>query len=87
MPSTAREHGGGPGKSADHTPGAVRDPAHDGRLKENREQGIHIGDRNAAARASTSVEPGHRRGVPGVVKDPNDGRLKQNREKGVHKGG
>jgi hypothetical protein len=27
-----------------HTPGAVRDPEHDGRLKENRERGIHKSD-------------------------------------------
>lgn len=28
-----------------HTPGAVKDPEHDGRLKENRDRGIHKGDR------------------------------------------
>lgn len=27
-----------------HTQGAVKDPAHDGRLKENREKGAHKGD-------------------------------------------
>jgi len=30
--------------SSEHTQGAVKDPKHDGRLKENREKGIHKSD-------------------------------------------
>nr|WP_294508389.1 hypothetical protein [uncultured Rhodopila sp.] len=57
-----------------HTRGAVKDPEHDGRLKENRESG-------------TSKESSHGSAhTQGAVKDPeHDGRLKENREKGVHK--
>ncbi len=57
-----------------HTRGAVKDPEHDGRLKENRETGSDKG---------SSHSSGH---TPGAVKDPeHDGRLKENRDKGVHK--
>ena len=57
-----------------HTRGAVKDPEHDGRLKENRGGGSS--DSHASA--------GHSQGS---VKDKeHDGRLKENREKGVHKG-
>ncbi len=57
-----------------HTRGAVKDPEHDGRLKENRESGTGKGSSEAS---------GH---TPGAVKDPeHDGRLKENRDKGVHK--
>jgi hypothetical protein len=55
-----------------HTRGAVKDPEHDGRLKENRESG----DTKGTSQASSDH-------TPGAVKDPeHDGRLKQNRESG-----
>ena len=57
-----------------HTRGAVKDPEHDGRLKENRDSGTDKG---------ASQSSGH---TPGAVKDPeHDGRLKENRDKVVHK--
>jgi hypothetical protein len=83
MPRTGAEHHGEAGKSSGHTPGAVKDPEHDGRLKENRDQGVHVSDKS---RETKSRQPGGHGHTPGAVKDPNDGRLKENREKGVHKG-
>ena len=63
-----------------HTRGAVKDPEHDGRLKENRESGT-------AKAASHSAGASDSGSGQGSVKDPeHDGRLKENREKGVHKG-
>jgi hypothetical protein len=60
-----------------HTRGAVKDPEHDGRLKENRESGTGKGS------SSSGSSSDH---APGAVKDPeHDGRLKENRDKGVHK--
>lgn len=83
-----------------HTRGAVKDPEHDGRLKENREHGeskgsshekeSHSGGNKASGHGSSHAsgksedEHGH---TPGAVTDPeHDGRLKENRDKGVHKG-
>nr|WP_294516964.1 hypothetical protein [uncultured Rhodopila sp.] len=64
-----------------HTRGAVKDPEHDGRLKENRESGTSKETTSHGKEASH--ESGH---TPGAVKDPeHDGRLKENRDKGVHK--
>ena len=58
-----------------HTRGAVKDPEHDGRLKENR--GVPAPTRAAATPAVRT---------PGAVKDPeHHGWLKENRDKGVHK--
>ncbi len=69
-----------------HTRGAVKDPAHDGRLKENRDSGSAKETRHSDRGHSGE---GHSSGqVQGAVKDPaHDGRLKENREKGIHKGG
>ena len=61
--------------SQGHTPGAVRDPEHDRRLKENRDAGMR--------KESRSQEHGN---TPGAVRDPeHDGRLKGNRDRGIHK--
>jgi hypothetical protein len=55
-----------------HTRGAVKDPEHDGRLKENR------GGSGASGSQTSHTQ--------GAVRDPeHDGRLKENRDKGVHK--
>lgn len=63
--------------------GAVKDPEHDGRLKENREAGVHKGDAKSGSHSASSGDQGH---TPGAVKDPeHDGRLKENRDKGIHK--
>jgi hypothetical protein len=57
--------------------GQVKDPEHDGRLKENRESGTSKG----------SSHESHSSGHQGQVKDPeHDGRLKENRESGTSKG-
>ncbi len=67
-----------------HTRGAVKDPEHDGRLKENRESGTSKETSEASGHTPSGHTPsGH---TQGAVKDPeHDGRLKENREKGVHK--
>lgn len=58
--------------------GQVKDPQHDGRLKENRETGTSKGTHDEHASGS-----GHQ----GQVKDPaHDGRLKEHRESGTSKG-
>src|ERR1700761_9326616 len=55
-----------------HTRGAVKDPEHDGRLKENRDDNTSKG----TAHASSHESSGHTRGA---VKDPeHDSRLKEN---------
>jgi len=83
MPSSASHHGGA---AKGHT-GAVKDPEHDKRLKENRDQGVHKAAQDE--KASTSKAP-HKRTPeehrPGAVKSADDGRLKENRDKGIHKG-
>jgi RNA polymerase-associated protein CTR9/transcription factor SPN1 len=83
-----------------HQRGAVKDPEHDGRLKENREEGTskgasqHSGGSHSSSQGShgsahgshgsSHESSGH---TPGAVKDPeHDGRLKENRDKGIHKG-
>lgn len=86
MPSTGTEHRGAAGKSRGHTPGAVRDPEHDGRLKENRDQGVHISDKRAATRETKSSHAESPEHIRGAVGDTKDGRLKENRGKGIHKG-
>ena len=70
-------------KNADaHTRGAVKDPEHDGRLKENRDSGSSKG---ATHSGGTHTEDNETRGR-GAVKDPkHDGRLKENRGKRLHK--
>jgi hypothetical protein len=66
-----------------HTRGAVKDPEHDGRLKENRESGTGKGTTQHASGSDDSEHSGHHQGA---VRDPeHDGRLKENREKGIHK--
>lgn len=64
------------------TRGAVRDPEHDGRLKQNREEGISKGASHAGGgRASEGT-----RHTPGAVRDPeHDGRLKENRDRNARK--
>lgn len=58
------------GNQKNHGQGQVKDPAHDGRLKENRGSG----QQNQSA-GQDDVQPGGQ----GRVKDPaHDGRLKQN---------
>ena len=58
----------------DHGQGRVKDPAHDGRLKANRERGVSLG----TTRRPVDVLPAGR----GRVKHPErDGRLKQNRDR------
>lgn len=65
-----------------HTRGAVKDPEHDGRLKENRESNTGKGASHASNDSGASSD-GH---TQGAVKDPaHDGRLKENRDKGIHK--
>jgi RNA polymerase-associated protein CTR9/transcription factor SPN1 len=74
--------------------GHVTDPEHDGRLKENRDRGVHKDDEaGSSSRASdASHSSGHSSShttghTQGAVKDPeHDGRLKENRDQGVHKG-
>jgi hypothetical protein len=68
-----------------HQRGAVKDPEHDGRLKENRDEGTSKGasQHSGGTHGSSHSSSGH---TPGAVKDPeHDGRLKENRDKGVHK--
>jgi hypothetical protein len=66
-----------------HARGAVKDPEHDGRLKENRESGSS----KTASHSTGSQAENENTHTQGAVKDPaHDGRLKENREKGVHKG-
>lgn len=87
MASTGTQQGGG--KSSGHTPGAVKDPEHDGRLKENRAAGVSMKG-ESQSRGGGSQEPGGSPGRghrPGAVKDPeHDRRLKENRDKRIHKG-
>jgi hypothetical protein len=65
-------------KEDTHTRGAVKDPEHDGRLKENRESGTSTGTSHTSAASHSS---GSHSGGRGMVKDPeHDGRLKENRE-------
>lgn len=65
-----------------HTRGAVKDPEHDGRLKENRDHGSSKG----TTQSSPSHGSDHSGHSQGAVRDPeHDGRLKENRDKGVHK--
>ncbi len=55
-----------------HTRGAVKDPEHDGRLKENRDSGTSKGSSHASG--SNRDDQGH---TQGAVRDPDhDGRLK-----------
>jgi hypothetical protein len=64
-----------------HTRGAVKDPEHDGRLKENREEGTSKGGSHSSG--SHSSASSH---TQGAVKDPeHDGRLKENRDSGTSK--
>ena len=66
--------------------GEVRDPEHDGRLKQNRDRGVSMQDRHGddddddrGVRSRSS-----RSGGQGEVRDPeHDGRLRQNRDRGV----
>lgn len=59
------------GSQTNHGQGQVKDPQHDGRLKENRGNQQH-----AQSTQGEDVQPGGQ----GRVKDPeHDGRLKQNR--------
>ena len=52
--------------------GRVKDPAHDGRLKQNRKQGVSL--------HTTDQLAGIRHGAQGRVRDPaHDRRLKRNR--------
>lgn len=85
MPSTGAGHRGGSAKG--HTPGAVKDPEHDARLKENRDKAEltkSMGEKGPTPKsAHKSASEGH---TPGAVKSPDDGRLKENRHKGIHKG-
>jgi len=96
MAGTGAHSSGQSGKATGHTPGAVKDPEHDRRLKENRDQGENmksakdnVDERDmkrgsSAGKSSGSEDRGH---TPGAVKDPrHDGRLKESRDKGVHKG-
>lgn len=67
MPKTHQRASGGQGR--------VKDPGHDGRLKQNRARGISKADSRA------DREPGGQ----GRVKNPNmDRRLKANREREEH---
>jgi hypothetical protein len=64
--------------------GHVTDPEHDGRLKENRDRGVHKGEETGS---SSQGGTSHSTSSQGAVKDPeHDGRLKENRDRGVHKG-
>jgi hypothetical protein len=80
--------GSGPSSRSSHQ-GEVKDPEHDGRLKQNRDRGISKqsdddeDDYGSRARSSSSSS---RSSGQGEVKDPeHDGRLKQNRDRGVSK--
>jgi hypothetical protein len=62
-----------------HTRGTVKDPEHDGRLKENREENTSKNASHSSSRQSSSR-------TQGAVKDPeHDGRLKGNREDATNK--
>ena len=78
MAGTGAHSSGQGGKNPGHTPGAVKDPEHDRRLKENRDAASSVKDKDMGEKRMSGS--GH---TTGAVKDPeHDRRLKENRESG-----
>jgi hypothetical protein len=81
-----RSRGNGSSSRSSHQ-GEVKDPEHDGRLKQNRDRGIskQSDDDDYGSRARSSSSSSRSSGQ-GEVKDPeHDGRLKQNRDREISK--
>ncbi|MDZ4790148.1 MAG: hypothetical protein SGJ17_02920 [Hyphomicrobiales bacterium] len=78
--------------SSDNGQGEVRDPEHDGRLKQNRDRGVSMGSSGGGSRSSRDDDSRSGRSSShdsgqGEVRDPeHDGRLKQNRDRSISTG-